>query len=94
MKKLMTMSAVSAVLLAASAAFESMTFRYYNEDSVDYTWKATCSGSEYSITFDHSKTSSETLQGSTPCVLHTPGGDLTFKGDAKIHIKNGKVTVE
>lgn len=94
MKHLLAASTFAAVVLAASVAYASMTVRYYNEDSKDYTWKATCSGSDYKVTFDHSKTSSVTIQGSTPCILHTDDGDIKFTGDAKIHIKNGKVIVE
>jgi hypothetical protein len=90
-----TLLAVSAFLTIATTAFANQpTIRYYNEDSKDYTWKATCSGSEYSVTFDHSKTSSVTIQGSTPCTLHASDGDHKIDGDTKIHIKDGKVTVE
>ena len=94
MKKLLTTTAVAGLLFSASLAYASMTLRYYNEDSKDYTWEATCSGSKYKVSFDKSKTSSVSIQGSTPCVLHTPSGNVTFKGDAKIRIKNGKVSVE
>jgi hypothetical protein len=94
MKKFFAVTGFVAIASFATAAFASATLRYYNEDSKDYTWKATCSGSEYSVTFDHSKTSSVTIQGSTPCVIHTPNGDVTIKGDAKVHIKDAKLTVE
>ncbi len=94
MKKLLAGAGVLVVLGTATLAFASATLRYYNEDSKDYTWKATCSGSEYDVTFDHSKTSSVTIQGSTPCIIHTPNGDVKITGDAKVHIKDGKLTVE
>jgi hypothetical protein len=94
MKKLVASASVASIILTASVAYASMTLRYYNEDSKDYTWKATCSGSEYSVTFDHSKTSSVSIQGSSPCLLHTPNGDVKLTGDAKVHIKDGKLTVE
>jgi hypothetical protein len=94
MKKLATAASLASILFAASVAYASMTLRYYNEDSKDYTWKATCSGSEYSVTFDHSKTSSVSIQGSTPCIIHAPNGDVKFTGDAKVHIKDGKLTIE
>jgi hypothetical protein len=94
MKKFFAVTSFVAIASFATAAFASATLRYYNEDSKDYTWKATCSGSEYSVTFDHSKTSSVTIQGSTPCVIHTPNGDVTIKGDAKVHIKDAKLTIE
>jgi opacity protein-like surface antigen len=92
MKKLIAGLVVTAAF--ASVAYASAVLRYYNEDSTDYTWKATCSGTEYNVTFDHSKTSSVTIQGSTPCKLHAPSGDVEIKGDTKLHIKDGKVTVE
>ena len=94
MKKLVASASLASIILTASVAYASMTLRYYNEDSKDYTWKATCSGSEYSVTFDHSKTSSVSIQGSSPCLLHTPSGDVKLTGDAKVHIKDGKLTVE
>ena len=94
MKHLIPALSIATILFTATVAHASMTLRYYNEDSTDYTWKATCSGSDYSVTFDHSKTSSVSIQGSTPCILHTGKGDVRFTGDAKIHIKNGTVTVE
>jgi hypothetical protein len=94
MKKLATATTFTALLLAASTAFAGVTLRYYNEDSKDYTWTATCSGSDTKVTFDHSKTSSVTIQGSPKCVLHTDKGDVTFTADAKVHIKDGKLTVE
>ena len=94
MKKLLAGAGVLAILGTATLAYASATLRYYNEDSKDYTWKATCSGSEYEVTFDHSKTSSVTIQGSTPCTIHTPSGDVKITGDAKVHIKDGKLTIE
>ena len=72
MKKLLASTGFLAIVGTATLAYASATLRYYNEDSKDYTWKATCSGSEYDVTFDHSKTSSVTIQGSTPCTIHTP----------------------
>ncbi len=87
-------AAIGLVAVTATAAFAGPTLRYYNEDSKDYTWEATCSGSKYSVTFDHSKTSSVTIQGSAPCTLHAPSGDIKLTGDAKLHIKDGKASVE
>lgn len=94
MKKLLAATGFAAIAGIASLAYASATLRYYNEDSKDYTWKATCSGSDYDVKFEHSRTSSVTIQGSTPCMLHTPGGDLKITGDANIRIKDGKVKFE
>nr|HEX4315394.1 hypothetical protein [Kofleriaceae bacterium] len=94
MTKLIGIGAFAAILATATIAYASATLRYYNEDSKDYTWKATCSGTDYDVTFDHSKTSSVTIQGSTPCTLHTPNGDVKITGDAKVHIKNGVLSIE
>ncbi|HVV83945.1 MAG TPA: hypothetical protein VHE35_12810 [Kofleriaceae bacterium] len=94
MKKLLAALGFASIVGAATLAYAGATIRYYNEDSKDYKWKATCSGTDYDVEFDHSKTSSVTIQGSTPCVLHAPAGDVKVNGDMKIHIKDGKVTVE
>lgn len=93
-KKLPAIAGLAVTFGFAALAYASATLRYYNEDSTDYTWKATCSGTDYDVTFDHSKTSSVTIQGSTPCLLHAPGGDVKITGDTKLHIKGGKVTIE
>ncbi|HEY4242943.1 MAG TPA: hypothetical protein VGM88_24175 [Kofleriaceae bacterium] len=92
MKKLAI--AFTGLALAASSAWAGVTLRYYNEDSKDYTWSATCSGTKYDVTFEHSRTSSLTIQGSAPCVLHTDNGDVKLDKDANVHIKGGKLTVE
>lgn len=93
-KKLLAGLGFASILGAVTLAWAGPTIRYYNEDSKDYKWKATCSGTEYEVEFDHSKTSSVTIQGSTPCTIHTPNGDVKITGDAKVHIKDGKLTVE
>ena len=94
MTKALAAVGFASILATATLAYAGATLRYYNEDSKDYKWKATCSGTDYEVTFDHSKTSSVTIQGSTPCVLHAPNGDLKITGDANLHIKDGKATVE
>ena len=81
-------------LLVSTAAFASVTVAYYNEDSTKYEWPAVCSGSHYTAVFESSRTSTYTIQGSGPCVVTTPNGEVTFKEGAKIHIKNGKVIFE
>ena len=71
-----------AIVSFATAAYASATLRSYNEDSKDYTWKATCSGSEYAVTCDHRKTASVTIQAPTPCPPHAPGGPRATQGHA------------
>jgi hypothetical protein len=35
-----------------------------------------------------------TIQGSAPCIVHTPNGDVKLDKDANVHIKDGKLTIE
>ncbi|MCW3126119.1 MAG: hypothetical protein JWO03_1777 [Bacteroidetes bacterium] len=85
--------ALSAIMLTASA-FAGVTLRYYNEDSKDYTFKAKTCGSDKDVTFDHSRTSTLTIQsGCSDAVISTSNGDVKVKDGDKIHIKNGKVEV-
>jgi len=79
-------------ILVASVAFASVTLEYYNEDSVDRTYDATCSGSKYKVTFSHSTTSATTIQGSLPCTIHTPSGDFKVEGPMKVRIKDNKIS--
>jgi hypothetical protein len=93
MKKLSTLVAlgISLVSLTASAA---VTVRYYNRDSKKHSFPATCSGSQYTVSFDGSTTSSTTIQGSGPCTVKTGSGDVVLKGGENIEIQNGKITVK
>ncbi|HND12573.1 MAG TPA: hypothetical protein PKO07_21695 [Pseudomonadota bacterium] len=93
MKKLSTLVAVAMTLLplAASAA---VTVRYYNRDSQKHTYPAVCSGSQYTVSFDGSTTSSTTIQGSSPCTVKTPAGDVVLKGGENIEIQNGKISIK
>ncbi len=75
----------------ASAA---VTVRYYNKDSKSYEWPAVCSGSKYKVKFGASRTASTTIQGSSPCKVKTPNGEVTLKGGEKIEIKNAKITIK
>lgn len=95
LRPLMFVASVSVFLGLTLPAYASMTIRYYNEDSTSYSVDTVCSGSHLSPTvFDASKTSSVSLQGSTPCKLTLNGTSYEFKGDQKIRIKNGKISFE
>jgi hypothetical protein len=67
---------------------------YYNKDSTAYTWDAVCSGTHLTVTFDSSRTSSTTIQGSGPCTVKTGSGDVTLSDGANIVIQGGKITVQ
>jgi hypothetical protein len=71
-----------------------VTVRYYNKDSTAYTWDAVCSGTHLTVTFDSSRTSSTTIQGSGPCTVKTGSGDVTLSDGANIVIQGGKITVQ
>jgi hypothetical protein len=85
---------VLAILLVSSVALAAVTVRYYNRDSKSYTWGATCAGSKYTVKFEGSTTASVTIQGSSPCTVHTGAGDVTLKGGENIEIKDGKILVK
>lgn len=85
---------VLAVALTSSLAWAAVTVRYHNGDSKDYQWEAVCHGSHYKVKFSHSTTSSATIQGSSPCTVKTPAGDVVLKGGENIEIKNGKITIK
>ena len=80
---------IMAVMFVSSVASAAVTVQYYNRDSKDYEWKAVCSGSSYTVQFGGSRTSSTTIQGSSPCVVTTGSGDVTLKGGENIEIKDG-----
>ncbi len=81
-------------LLVASTARAGVYVRYHNGDSVDYKWEAVCHGSKYTVEFGSSRTADATIQGSSPCVLKTPKGEVTLQGGERIEIKDAKVTVQ
>lgn len=94
MKKMTGMILMLAILLTSAMAWAAVTVRYYNKDSTDYTWKATCSGSSKEVKFKGSTTSSTTIQGSGPCTVHTPNGDVVLKGGEKIRIKDATIEIQ
>ncbi len=92
MKKFITV--ILAIVFTSSIAWAAVTVRYHNGDSKDYEWDAVCHGSKYKVKFSHSTTSSTTIQGSSPCTVKTPAGDVVLKGGENIEIKNGKITIK
>lgn len=94
MRRLIAALSVLAVLLTASLAFAAVTVRYHNADSKDYEWEAVCSGSHKTVKFGHSRTASTTIQGSGPCKVKTPNGEVTLKGGEHIEIKDATITIK
>jgi hypothetical protein len=94
MRKIIMLLAVFGVLFSASLAFAAVTVRYHNSDSTTYEWKATCSGSSKSVEFGSSRTASVTIQGSGPCTVHTPNGDVELSGGEKIEIEDATITIK
>ena len=82
------------VTLVCTTAFAAVTVQYANTDSKTYEWEAICGGAHYKVKFNSHTTSTTTIQGSSPCVIKTPSGDVTVKGGEKLDIKNGKITVK
>ena len=86
--------ALSVTMLLTATSYAGVTVRYYNEDSKDYKFKAKTCGSEKEVEFEHSKTTSMTIQtGCSDVVIYTSNGEVKVKDGDKIHIKNGKVEV-
>jgi hypothetical protein len=93
-KKMKKLFAVILLTLVCSTAAAAVTVQYSNTDSTTYEWDAICGGSTLKVKFDSHSTSTTTIQGSSPCVIKTPQGDVTVKGGEKLDIQNGKVTVK
>lgn len=90
MKKLV----LAALVLAPVAAWAAVTVQYSNHDGQKYEWSAVCSGSHTKAVFDANTTGAYTIQGSGPCTVSTPGGDIRLSGGEKLDIKGGKVTIK
>lgn len=93
MKRILSAGVVVAGLLIASTASASVYIRYHNDDSSNYTWQATCHGSSYTVEFGSSRTASVTIQGSSPCVIKTPNGEVRVDDNATIEIKNATIKI-
>ena len=89
-KLLLTLTLVA----SATVAFCGVTIRYYNQDSKDYTFKVRMDGSDKEVTFEHSRTSTVTIQGgSGPAVIETSCGKVEVKDGAHIEIKDGCIKI-
>ncbi len=82
------------VTFMCATALAAVTVQYSNTDSTTYEWEAICGGTHLKVKFNSHTTSTTTIQGSAPCVIKTPSGDVTVKGGEKLDIKNGKITVK
>jgi hypothetical protein len=81
-------------LLMVMQSFAYVTISYYNKDSKSYKWKVTMDGNIKEVSFDGSKTSTVTVQGSGKvCIIETECGKIEVKDGAKIEIKDGCIKV-
>lgn len=87
------LTAICTLLLSASA-HAAVTVDYRNYDSQERVYSGKCSGSAASITFEGNTTGAATLQGSAPCVLQTPKGEITLTGGETVVIRNGEIEIE
>jgi hypothetical protein len=82
------------VLVGLAESFAAVTINYYNKDSKTYKWKVTMDGNTKEVTFDNSRTSAVTVQGSGKvCVIETDCGKIEVKDGAKIEIKDGCIKI-
>lgn len=89
--KLLTLGLTLVLCQSIQAA---ITIRYQNKDSKDLVIKFTLDGSSKEVTFDGSKTSSVTIQGSaTKCYLETKCGKVEIKDGDNIEIKDGCIKI-
>lgn len=93
MKKLIILSVL--MLVSFTSSFAAVTIRYYNKDSKSYTFKVNLDGNSKEVTFDASKTSSVTVQGSgTVCKIETSCGTIEIKDGMSIEIKDGCIYIK
>lgn len=85
---------ISIFLIYTISISAAVTVEYYNKDSKSYTFDAKCSGMNYKVTFESSRTAATTIQNSGPCVIETSYGKVELKGGEKIEIKDGKITIK
>jgi len=90
MKKL---AALTLCLLLAASTFAGTYLKYYNADSKDYVFKVVTCGNHTEVKFDHSTTSTVTIQGCSDAVITTPAGDIKVKDVDKVEIRNGVLKI-
>lgn len=91
MKKLILVAALGAFALNG---YSAVTIQYYNQDSKDYTMTVKLDGTTREVKFEHSRTSSVTIQGGNRiCIIETSCGKVEVKDGAKIEIKDGCIKV-
>ncbi|MEI6311708.1 MAG: hypothetical protein WCP57_05550 [Bacteroidota bacterium] len=79
------------ILTSQAAIF----LKYYNGDSNDAIFKVKTCGSTTEVKFDHSTTSTVTIQtGCSDAVIITSCGEVTVKDNMKVSIKNGCIKIE
>ena len=93
MRKVLAALTALGVFAFSATAFAGVTVRYYNKDSQNYEWEAVCSGSKKTVKFGSSRTASVTIQGSGPCKVKTPNGEVELSGGENITIKNATITI-
>jgi hypothetical protein len=84
----------AAIALFSGSAPAGVTVRYFNRDSEKHELPARCSCVNKTIVFSAKTTSSYTIQGSGPCVVSSPQGDVTLLGGESLEIKDGKIVVK
>jgi hypothetical protein len=87
MKKLLT---ATLTICLCTSALSAVSIRYYNNDSKTHTFKAKIDGTNKEVTFDSSRTSDVTIQGSdNEAIIYTNCGEVKVKTNASIEIKDG-----
>lgn len=82
-------------MLFAGILDASIHIEYYNKDSKDYEFNVKTCGSSTTVEFDHSRTSSVTIQsGCNEAVISTSCGKVTVKDGDKVVISNGCIKIE
>ena len=93
MKKAFAMIVATAFLAGSASA--GIYIKYYNKDSKNHEWKVKTCGSEKSVEFGSSRTSSVTIQsGCDEAVIYTDCGEITVHDGDKVTIKDGCITIE
>lgn len=71
-------------------AFSAVTIRYTNKDSKSHQMRVAIDGSQKAVTFDASRTSSVTIQGTaTKAIIETSCGRIEVKDGSSVEISNG-----